>query len=100
MVVEWTTPAVQDLKDFRKITKMSNSSKYIFNLVNYVSLLSEQPHLGKIYFYTHNHIIRQLIYKQHRIFYYIDKNTIYILTVVHHRQNIQYKIKYIKNRFN
>ena len=23
MVVEWTAPAVQDLKDFREITKMS-----------------------------------------------------------------------------
>ena len=96
MVVRWHKTALEDLKDFFEVTKLYNPKDYIQKLVNYVNALTEQPNLGKIYLYIHGSIIRQLIYKEHKIFYYIDNNQINILTVVHHRQDINSKIEYIK----
>lgn len=99
MELIWTNPAVSDLKDFRNYTKMVHPNKYISNLVKNVNLLTDQPYLGKIYSYVNGIIVRQLIHEQHRIFYYINDTTIFIVSVVHHRQNIQEKYKYIKKYF-
>ena len=99
MELIWTNPAISDLKEFRNYTKMVHPNNYISNLVKNVNLLIEQPYLGKIYSYVNGFIVRQLIHEQHRIFYYINNNTIYIISVIHHRQNIQEKYKYIKKYF-
>ena len=64
MVINWTSPAIQDLKDFKKYTLKSNSKMYILGLVETVNFLTTSPKLGKIFFYFNKHIIRQLIYKE------------------------------------
>ena len=56
--------------------------------------------LAKIYFYLKGYIVRQLIHKKHRIFYYIEDNKIYIISIVHHKQNMTGKINFIKKYFN
>ena len=99
MELIWTNPAVSDLKEFRNYTKMVHPNDYISSLVKNVNLLTEQPYLGKIYSYINGIIVRQLIHEQHKVFYYIDDNTIFIVSVVHHRQNIQEKYKYIQKYF-
>ena len=96
MEINWTNPAIQDLKDFKTITKMLNPNDYILKLINNVNLLKEQPHLGKIYTYFNGYIVRQLVHEQHRIFYYEMEGTIHIVSVVHHRQDIKERIKYIQ----
>lgn len=100
MEIKWTKLAKNDLKDFYDITKMNDPKKYILELIDNVNLLMEQPKLGKIYFYLKGYIIRQLVHKQHRIFYYIEDEKIYIVSIVHHKQNILNKINYIKKYFN
>ena len=97
MVINWTNPAVKDLKEFRDYTLKTNPSDYIFKLIETVDLLTSNPKSGKIFFYSNKHIVRQLIYKEHRIPYYIDNETIHIIAVIHHKQDIKRKIKYIKN---
>lgn len=99
MELIWTNQAISDLKEFKNYTKMVNPNKYISNLVKNINLLVEQPYLGKIYSYLNGFIVRQIIHEQHRIFYYINNNVIYIVAVIHHRQNIQEKYKYIKKFF-
>lgn len=95
MVINWTRPAIRDLKDFKEYS-LTNTSDYILELTKNVNLLIEQPKLGKIFIYSNPHIIRQFIHKQHRIFYYLDNDTIYILAILHHKQNVTKKINYIK----
>lgn len=96
MVINWTNPAIQDLKDFAVYTQMSNVTDYIICLVESVNLLTGQPKLGKIFTYTNKYIIRQLIHEKHRIFYYIDDNIINIIAIIHHKQDVKRKIDYIK----
>ena len=81
MVINWTNPAIIDLKEFKKITQKNNANEYIINLVNATNMLIENPRSGKIYTYINKIIIRQLIYKEHRIFYYLDNDTINIISV-------------------
>lgn len=99
MEINWTKSAKNDLKEFRFITKKSNPNEYIKELVNNVKLLEDNKNLGKIYFYIKGYIVRQIIFEQHRIFYYDKNNIIHIIAIVHHKQDIKAKIKYIKNYF-
>ena len=38
MVIKWTKQALSDLDDFRKISKKSNVSAYIMNIIFYIIL--------------------------------------------------------------
>ena len=100
MEIKWTELAKDDIKEFYEITQMSKPKEYILGLIENVQLLAEQPKLGKIYSYMHGYLIRQLIHEQHRIFYYIEDDVIYIISIVHHKQNINEKIKYIEKFIN
>ena len=100
MVVIWSNPAINDLKKIKEITKKSNPDEYLNNLVTYVKDLILNPRLGKIYSYTQETIIRQLIYKEHKIYYYIENEEIHILAVIHSKENSKERLNYIKNNFN
>ena len=97
MVIKWKKTSKQDLKDFKNYSKSPNINEYLIKLIKYTDNLVEQPFLGKIYLYTKGHIVRQLIYEEHKIYYYIDEDVIHIIAIVHHRQNMQARVKYIKN---
>ena len=96
MVVIWTTSAIEDLKEFKEYTQQSNSNVYIIELISYVDTLINNPRLGKIYSYINEIIVRQLIYREHKIYYYSEDDKIHILAVVHHRQDMKTRINYIK----
>lgn len=99
MVIKWDKASIEDLKDFKNYSKSSNINQYIAKMVRYIDILAEQPRLGKIYLYTQGHIVRQLIYEKHRIFYYIDEDVIHIISVIHHRQSTQDKVEFIKRNY-
>ena len=86
MVIRWTNKAKQDLINYKENSKIVTDGKveeYIHSLVDYVDILNTSNKLGKFLFNRGNLEFRQLVYKMHKIFYVIDKNSIYILTIVH-----------------
>ena len=96
MVIIWSDSSINDLKEFKECSQKSDPNKYIFSLVDYVNNLPNHPRLGKIYSYINETIIRQLIYREHKIYYYIEEDSIHILSIVHHRQDMRTRINYIK----
>lgn len=100
MVVIWSNPAIGDLKKFKEITKKTKPDEYLNNLVTYVEDLILNPRLGKIYSYVQETIIRQLIYKKHKIYYYIENEEIHILAVIYSKENSKERLNYIKDNFN
>ena len=58
------------------------------------------PRLGKVYTYVQGTIIRQLIYREHKIYYSINDENIHILAVIHSRQDTKQRLKYIKEELN
>ena len=100
MVVVWTNLAKQNLKKFKEITKKVDPDKYIEELIKYVENLKINTKLGKISTYVKGKIIRQLIYKEHIIYYFVEEEKIYILSVIHSREDSKRKLKYIKDNFN
>ena len=97
MVIKWTEPAFSDLNDFKSISQKENVSDYIMKLFEYSQQLKEFPKLGRIYHYYKKIIIRKLVYKEHSILYYIDEDIIYIIAVIHHKQDIIKKLKTINS---
>ena len=102
MVIKWTKSAFLDLKDFSFFSKKENVDKYVAELFEYSQQLKQFPQLGHIYKYFKKIIIRRLIFQEHSILYYNDNDAIYIIAIIHHKQDINKKLKDIglllKNR--
>lgn len=66
------------------------SSKIIFfkKLKNFLEILSFMPHLGKV-ISNYDFEVRQIMYKQYRIFYTKRTKQIYILRIVHSKTNLK-----------
>ena len=91
MVIKWTPLAIEQLQNFVEISKAEthNVKKYITSLVDYSNSLLSNNELGKVMFILDNVKFRQLLYKKHRIIYYIKKDEIQIVSVIHTSQNLE-----------
>lgn len=102
MVVLWSKQSKFDLKNYKKHSKIYTRGKldnYINDLVVYVDSLKSAPYLGK-FFYVHNNIeVRQLIFKMHKIFYYIQNEQIIIIMITHTSRDLSSILAIINNFF-
>ena len=91
MVIKWTPLAIEQLQNFVEISKAEphNVKKYITSLVDFSNSLLTNNELGKVMFVLNNIKFRQLLYKKHRIIYYIRKYEIQIVSVIHTSQNLE-----------
>ena len=96
MVIKWTTSAKQDLKDFIKNARIYNPTQYVTSLMDYAENLAISNQLGKFLFSINELEIRQLIYKKHRIIYYVEVDEVVILSVVHTARNLTKYIEFLK----
>ena len=98
MVVIWDKKAKNDLKEYVKYSKIStnNLKNYIKQLVVYTKELANYPNLGKIQYIYNNSEIRQLVFKMHKIFYYIKDNKIIIIAIFHTTVDINKITKYLR----
>ena len=102
MVVIWSEQSRDDLKSYAQNSKIraeGEVSAYLDALVHYTNSLENNPELGKVFYIYKNVKIRQLIYKVHRIFYYIENNEVIIIQVVNTSRNVDNAIKYFKDYF-
>jgi len=97
MVIKWSQYALNDIKEFKNYTKKTSPETYIRELFDLVSTLKDFPNLGFINMYINKKTIRKLIFNEHSIIYYIDGETIVIVAVIHHKQNISTKLNFLRN---
>lgn len=82
--------AQEDLKCIREYIARDSefyADKTIVEIKKRILNLSYFPEIGKK-LEINNIIARQIIYKSYRIFYQIDSNNIYILSIFHHSRDI------------
>ena len=96
-----TENAYSDIIEFKKISKLTDNTmnSYIKSLFNFTMELGKFPNLGKYEFTIQTnsieYSIRQLIYKKHKILYYVD-NAVHIIGFIHTKQDIKLYVKKIK----
>lgn len=86
MEVIITSKAKNDLYGFffkSKGNTSNNVLKYIGEVVEYIEVIKQSPHIGKIIHTNKQGVFRQLIYRKHKIVYIIINNKILILRIVH-----------------
>lgn len=86
-MVIWTDTAISHITEFideaREDTE-NTAKSYMSKLIDYTDILETMPEIGKkIEFVMSNYEIRQMVYKKHRIIYYIKGNDVVILAVLH-----------------
>lgn len=95
MKVELSYSAQRDLDDYLKYTSRmpKNAENYVSKLVTYSDMLSS---LGVFVLQKRNYQIRQLIFRQHRIFYSVYSNIVFIISIVHMHKDINSYLNYFK----
>ncbi len=99
-MVVWTDTAISHITEFIDEARQDteNTAKaYMQKLVDYADILNSMPKIGKnIKYIISNYELRQIIYKKHRIIYYIKENDIVIIAILHTRLDINKALKRIK----
>jgi hypothetical protein len=95
--LKWTEFALNNLKSYQSTSKKSSSNliKYYASLINGINDLTLNAELGRAYSNIEEYTIRQLIFREHRILYLINNNTIVLLALVHTAYPINEALKYI-----
>ena len=101
MVIKWTPLAIEQLQNFIKISKAEEHTikDYISSLIEFTNQLLWSNEMGKVMFKLNNVSFRQLLYKKHRIIYYIKKDEIQIVSVVHTSQSLDKAITILERYY-
>lgn len=102
MKVLITSNAYNDIKEYYIFSKSSEKVKicYITSLLKFIKDLGVSPEMGKYSFdlklNSKRYNIRKLIYKQHKILYYVN-DCVHIVGIIHTKMNQNEYIKKLKN---
>jgi len=91
MNIKWTEPAEMDLGDiYAYIAEEApvQAEQVVDRITEKVSLLQEQPRMGRLAPEAGRDDIRELTVYSYRIFYLETQNCIYIIGIIHGRRNI------------
>ena len=91
--IEWTEKSTRHIQAiYEYITSDSRiyAEKYIKSLIVSTEKLKKMPKCGRIVPEFENYLLREIIFKSHRIVYRFEerRNKIQILAVVHHSQDV------------
>ena len=89
MKILWSPLAIDRTKEIAEYIAQDNPSaatKWVEHLFDKVQILKSSPKSGRIVPETHREDIRELVFGNYRIIYWIAKNKIAILTVRHGKQ--------------
>ena len=90
MKIEWSKQAedrVYDIAAYIALDSIMEAEKWIDNIFNYVERLENFPESGRpVPELINRKDIRELVFKNYRIIYRIEKLTVYILTVRNYKQ--------------
>lgn len=90
-MVIWTPRARADLKaihDHIAVDAPQNAKTVVRTLAQKVEPLAELPHLGKVVPEVNDPALREIHAYSWRIIYHLDQGQVYIVTLVHKRQNV------------
>ncbi len=91
--------ARKELKTIRKYISKDSiyyANKTVDEIIKRIQVLKYFPEMGRQIKIDEKNI-RQIIYKSYRIFYQLDSNNIYILSIFHHSRDISnLKFKFSK----
>ncbi len=101
MVIKWTPLALEQLQNFKETSKaeLHNIKDYIKSLVVFTNSLLSNSELGKVMFKLNDIKFRQLLYKKHRIIYYIKESEIQIVSIIHTSQNLERAISILEKYY-
>ena len=90
MNIEWTDQAedrVYDIASYIALDSLVEATKWVDNVFDYVKRLENFPESGRsVPELASREDLRELVFKNYRIIYRIEKPTVYILTVRNYKQ--------------
>ena len=94
MKIEWTEPAVSDLKGIRDYIGRDSeyyASRFIARILEAVERLKDLPEMGRIIPEAEGIDIRELLFRNYRIMYRVEQGRVLVLAVIHAARNMPQK---------
>ena len=91
MKIIWTKSAVSSLENIKNYIALESeyyAIDLIEKIISAVEKLSNFPRLGRQVAEAKSEDVREIIYGSYRIIYKSDKDTVYILAIIHGARNI------------
>ena len=91
MTVLWTEPSIDDLKAVRHYIARDSetyAADLIGSILSAVERLRTFPHMGRVVPEADSPEIRELIFRDYRIIYRLDRKAVHILSVIHGYRDI------------
>lgn len=92
MAVIWTKQSVRQLNKYADYIAEDNvlaAEKWVLSLLDKTNQLSKMPMSGRIVPEYNDPKLREIIEGDYRLIYRIKKDTVYVLSVRHSRQNLK-----------
>jgi len=92
--IEWTEPAVLDLQSIQEYIRKDSelyASLFVEKILEAVDNLSVLPYRGRVVPETKKKNIREIIFQAYRIIYFIDRERILILAILHCSRDLRRK---------
>ncbi len=93
MRIEWTTSArvnLQELYDYISKDSPRNAERFIARLFDAIDHLADQPKMGRAVPEADNgDDVRELIFQNYRIIYYLEAEYVYIVNVIHGSRDLK-----------
>jgi len=90
MNIKWTNQAenrVYDIASYIALDSVSEAEKWVDNVFDYVKRLENFPESGRhVPELATRKDLRELVFKNYRIIYRIEKSIVYILTIRNYKQ--------------
>jgi len=86
MRVEWSEPALEDLENLRSYIARDSPAyarQFIERILEAATRLTAFPELGRLVPEADRPDVRELIFHSYRIVYCLEKDSVFIVTVLH-----------------
>lgn len=97
----FTKNAISNINEFinsnRTYTKQ-NAKKYMKNLINFIQIIDDMNYIGKNIIYNfEGYNLKQIIYNNHRIIYFLADGNVIILAILHVKLDLKKALKKLQN---
>ena len=92
MNIKWSEPSIEDLegiKDFIGRDSEFFANQFVSRIFESVEKLLVFPNMGRVVPEFEDEKIRELIFQNYRIIYYLEEEIIYILNIIHGARDVK-----------
>lgn len=92
MKIKWTKPAVDDLESIKEFISRDSeifANQFVERIFDSVEKLIDFPKIGRMVPEYQEQKVREIIFQNYRVIYFLSSDLIYVLNIIHGARDIK-----------